>query len=84
MLYWYFVFFVHFDPNAHTSESGADPSGSGSIANVCLYKCGRSRMFIPDSVSELFSSRIPDPYFFHPGSASNNLSILTQKLVSKP
>ncbi len=31
--------------------------------------------------SELFSSRIPDPKFFHPGSASNNASILTQKIV---
>jgi hypothetical protein len=28
-------------------------------------------------------SRIPDPYFFHPGSASKNLSILIQKTVSK-
>ncbi len=27
--------------------------------------------------------RIPDPNFFHPGSASKNLSILTQKIVSK-
>ncbi len=27
--------------------------------------------------------RIPDTIFFHPGSASNNLSILTQKFVSK-
>ncbi len=26
---------------------------------------------------------IPDPNFFHPGSASKNLSILTQKIVSK-
>jgi len=28
-------------------------------------------------------SRIPDPIFFHPGSASKNLNILTQKMVSK-
>jgi hypothetical protein len=28
-------------------------------------------------------SRIPDPTFFHPGSASKHLSILTQKMVSK-
>jgi hypothetical protein len=26
---------------------------------------------------------IPDPKFFHPGSESKNLSILTQKIVSK-
>jgi hypothetical protein len=26
---------------------------------------------------------IPDPNFFHPGSASKNLSILTQRIVSK-
>ncbi len=29
--------------------------------------------------SDIFPSRNPDPNFFHPGSASNNLSILTQK-----
>ncbi len=33
--------------------------------------------------SEFFLSQIPDPNFFHPGSASKNLSILTQKIVSK-
>ncbi len=51
-------------------------------------------MFIPDIWSEFFPSRIlifflsriPDPNFFHPGSEffpSQNLSILTQKTVSK-
>ena len=30
--------------------------------------------------SEFFSSRIPDLNFFHPGSASKNLSVLTQNL----
>jgi hypothetical protein len=28
-------------------------------------------------------SRIPDPNFFHPGSALKNFSSLTQKIVSK-
>jgi hypothetical protein len=28
-------------------------------------------------------SRIPEPKFFHPGSASKNLCILTQKMVFK-
>ncbi len=37
-----------------------------------------SRMFIPDPGC-LF--RIPDPSFFHPGSVSNIVSILTQKIV---
>ncbi len=35
----------------------------------------------PGSRIRLFS--IPDPNCFHPGSASKNLSILTQKMVSK-
>jgi hypothetical protein len=33
--------------------------------------------------SEFFPSRIPDPNFFHPRSASKNLCISTQKIVSK-
>jgi hypothetical protein len=63
-----------------------------------IYKqCCRSGMFIldpnfsiPDLGSEFFPSRISDPNFSHPGSrildpgsASKNLSILTQTIVSK-
>jgi hypothetical protein len=33
--------------------------------------------------SDFSPSRIPDPIFFHPGSTSKNLSILTQKLIFK-
>jgi len=40
-------------------------------------------LFIPDPGSNFFPSRIPYPNFFHPGSASKNLSILTPKMVSK-
>jgi hypothetical protein len=40
----------------------------------CSQCCG-SGMFIPGS-KIFFSSWIPDPNFFHPGSASKNLSIL--------
>ncbi len=42
-------------------------------------------MFIPDPGSDFFPFRIPDPdpNCSHPGSASKNLSILTQKVVSK-
>jgi hypothetical protein len=36
-------------------------------------------MLIPDSGTDFFPSRIPDPNCFHPGSASKNLSILTPK-----
>ncbi len=36
--------------------------------------------FNSDPGSEFFPSRIPDPNIFPPGSASNNLSILTQKM----
>ncbi len=44
----------------------------------------RIRLFpIPDPGSDFFPSRIPDPNFFHPGSASKNLSILTENPVSK-
>jgi hypothetical protein len=39
-------------------------------------------MFIPAPGSEFFPSRIPYPNFSHPGSVSNNLSILTLKIVS--
>ncbi len=49
-------------------------------------QCCRSGMFIPDtnffhsgSRIRIFPSRIQYPNFFHPGSASKNLSILTQK-----
>jgi len=42
----------------------------------CLFR-------IPNPGSDFFPSRIPNPNFFHPGSASNNLSNLTQKMVSK-
>jgi hypothetical protein len=40
-------------------------------------------MFIPDTGSDFFPSRIPDPNCLHPGSASKNLSILTQKKPTK-
>ncbi len=40
-------------------------------------------MFIPDTGSEFFPCQIPDPNFFHPGSASKNSCMLTQKMVSK-
>jgi hypothetical protein len=43
-------------------------------------------MLIPDTESEFFPSRIPDPgskIFLDSASASKNLSILTQKFVSK-
>ncbi len=48
------------------------------------HRCG-SWMFIPDPRSwiRIFPSRIPDPNFFHPGSSSKTLSILTPKNVSK-
>ncbi len=38
-------------------------------------------MFILDP--NFFPSQIPDPNFFHPGSASKNVSILTPKIFSK-
>ncbi len=41
----------------------------------------RTRDVYPGSRIRLFS--IPDPKFFHPGSTSKNLSILTQKIVLK-
>jgi hypothetical protein len=41
----------------------------------------RIRNVYPGSRNRLFS--IPDPNCLHPGSASKNLSILTQKMVSK-
>ncbi len=51
-------------------------------------QCCGSEMFIPDPTfsipvpgSEIFPSRFPDPKFFHSGSTSKNLSILTQKIV---
>ncbi len=37
----------------------------------------------PGCLSRIRIFSIPDPNFFHPGSASKNLSILTQKIVSK-
>ncbi len=37
----------------------------------------RIRDVYPDPGSDFFPSRIPDPNFFYPGSASKNLSILT-------
>jgi hypothetical protein len=45
-------------------------------------QCCGSGMFIPDPGSDFFPSRIPDPNFSipDPGSASKNLSILTQKI----
>jgi hypothetical protein len=53
-------------------------------------QCCGTEIFIPDPGSEFFPSRIPDPgskRFPDPGSgsaaASRNLSILTQKTVSK-
>ncbi len=36
-----------------------------------------------DPGSKFFPSYIPDPNIFHPGSATKNLSILTQNIVSK-
>ncbi len=55
-------------------------------------QCCGSGMFVPDPNlfhpwSEFIPSRIriysfPNPNFFHPGSASKNLSILTQNIVS--
>jgi hypothetical protein len=44
---------------------------------VSFKQCCGSGMFIPDPPGSEFS--IPDPNFFHPGSASKNLSILTPK-----
>jgi hypothetical protein len=41
----------------------------------------RIRDVYPGSRIRIFS--IPDPNFFHPRSASKNLSILTQRIVSK-
>jgi len=52
---------------------------SDGIIQIFVQCCG-SGMFIPDSGSECFPSRILYPNIFHPGSASNNISILTQKI----
>ncbi len=49
------------------------PSGSGSAISMRI----RIQQF------KLMRIRIRNPDFFHPGSASNTLSILTQKLVCK-
>ncbi len=45
----------------------------------------RIRDDFPESGSRnrSFPSRIPDPNFFHPGSASKNLGVLAEKMVSK-
>ncbi len=41
--------------------------------NVCTRdQCCGSGMFIPDTGSDFFPSRIPEPNFFHPGSTSKN------------
>ncbi len=42
---------------------------------VTSARCCGSGMFIPDPESDFLPSRIPDPNFFHPGSASKNLNI---------
>jgi hypothetical protein len=52
------------------------PAGQGGpkiIVTVTNYQCCESWMFIPD----------PNFSIPYPGSASKNLSILTQKIVSK-
>jgi hypothetical protein len=48
---------------------------------LCRYAVLRIQDVYPGS--ESFPSRISDPNFFHPGSSSKNLSILTTKMVSK-
>ncbi len=63
------------------------PSFSERTTSTPHEQCCGSRMFIPDPGSDFFPSRIPDPdpnfSIPDPGSASKNLSILTQKMVSK-
>jgi hypothetical protein len=52
-------------------ETGTGDATSSVVDPGCLFRI------------RFFSFRIPDPNFFHPGSASKNLNILTQKIVSK-
>jgi hypothetical protein len=47
------------------------------LVDIYCKQCCGSGMFIPDPFS------VPDPNFFHPVSASKNLSTLTHKIVSK-
>jgi hypothetical protein len=51
--------------------------------HVVIRQCCGSRRFIPDPGSEFFASWIRIFCIPDPGSASKNLSILTQKIVSK-
>ena len=63
-----------------------NPDPETELAKSKLYlllSVSRIRDVYPGSMIRLFSSLILDPNFFHPGSASTNLSILTQKMVSK-
>ncbi len=46
-------------------------------------QCCGSGMFIPDPGSNIFSSRIPDPTFFHPGSRIRFFSIPAHGSTSK-
>ncbi len=50
------------------------------IQVMAYYSCNVAD---PGCLSRIFLSRIPDPNFFHPGSAEKNLSIVTQKIVSE-
>jgi hypothetical protein len=48
-----------------------------------IFRGLRDRYQVGSSLFTKTVLRIPDPTFFHPGSASKNLSILTQKIVFK-
>jgi hypothetical protein len=76
---------------AAAAASAANQSVAGKICKVYFFAY-RTVPSVADpgclSRIRIFPSRIrifliPDPNFSHPGSASKNLSILTQKIVSK-
>jgi hypothetical protein len=59
------------------------------LLGQCTYKTAsvnnqtKNSVADPGCLSRIRIFSIPDPNFFYPGSASKNLSILTQTIVSK-
>jgi hypothetical protein len=76
------LYILYLDPDTEPPKvlltPRKQPIREDSVADPgCLSRTPDLNFSIPDPRSEFFPSRAPDP-----GSASNNLIILTQKMVS--
>jgi hypothetical protein len=66
---------------AKEEEKKEEHEGEDEVSSIQAYAVLRIRDVCPGS--DFFPFRIPDPNLFHPESSSKNISILTQKMISK-